>query len=158
MKFVPRGNIYILAKVGQCSFKNVAARGLEVKKMWENGRNSCPIQFTNPDFVFFWSLDKFIGTLCSEVFRSDEPIFVKLAFCPKPLHHPVAPLCALGCPGKREKCSNLHDSFHGGAFWSQNHSLEVWGPSPKGQPRNLHLKVSKVIKAIRKINVLKSKN
>ena len=67
-------------------------------------------------------------------------------------------LRGLGCPGKKEKCSNLHDSFHGGAFWSQNHSLEVWGPSPKGQPRNLHLKVSKVIKAIRKINVLKSKN
>ena len=31
MKFVPRGNIYILAKFGDCSFKNVAARGLEVK-------------------------------------------------------------------------------------------------------------------------------
>ena len=32
MKFVPRGNIYILTKFGECSFKNVAARGLEVKK------------------------------------------------------------------------------------------------------------------------------
>ena len=31
MKFVPRGNIYILAKFGDCSFKNVAARGLEMK-------------------------------------------------------------------------------------------------------------------------------
>ena len=47
MKFVPRGNIYILAKFGDCSFKNVAARGLEVKgtksqekKMLKNGCNS----------------------------------------------------------------------------------------------------------------------